>query len=258
MEGIPNTNTDAYYASQSQGETSCAALSPYPARLTTLNGQGKTVTCYKPGVYKAGGGNKGFEVQSNKYVAYLMPGVYRFDGGLDVSGYLLGGLIDNQPGVLLSVPDGEDLDLESAEQIALNLGDEGCVDGSCGVTPASDFAAPPNPMVADDGLVMTIYVPRDASCFNGTVPQECDNEPQNATVKLAGTAGMEIGGVIYAPTRNIDITGNSLTNTIDGQIVGWTLEWSGNSTLGLNYPDTDQLGVLRLDAACTGREVCNA
>ena len=41
------------------------------------------------------------------------------------------------------------------------------------------------------------------------------------------------------------------TNTIDGQIIGWTLEWSGGSTLKLNYPEFEQVGILRLDTACT-------
>jgi hypothetical protein len=108
-------------------------------------------------------------------------------------------------------------------------------------------------------MVITFYVPRIEACFTGYIPIECSSEPQGEPdLKLAGTSEMNINGVIYAPTENIRITGNSGVQAIDGQIVGWTLAWRGGSVLTLNYPDTDSMGILRLDAACTGTNSCSA
>ena len=108
-----------------------------------------------------------------------------------------------------------------------------------------------------DELMLTFYVPRDESCFQAPgspipIDSKVCSADTNATIKLAGTGALNIAGAIYAPTERISIRGNSDTDAIDGQIVGWTLEWSGGSTLRINYPDFEQLGILRLDGACTG------
>ena len=209
------------------------------------------VVCYKPGVYKPGKGNqKQFTVDSNGKgsVVYLLPGAYKFEGGLDVNGYLYGGLVDSESGVLLSAPNSQQMDLESAEALVLNTG---------AASAAMDYTG--TPMVTPAGLWLTFYVPRDDACFAGATPIEsksCSAET-NATVKVAGTSAMNIRGVIYAPTEQISIRGNSSTDSIDGQIVGWTLEWSGGSTLNLNYPGQAGNGILRLDAACTGVALCS-
>jgi hypothetical protein len=218
------------------------------------------VTCYKPGVYAPNKGNGKFTVPKVKAgpndddvkVAYFLPGAYLFEGGLDVGngGYVYGGLVSSERGVLLSMPPSEQMDLEAATEIVLNTAVSG---------PAVDWTG--REIISDppENMMITFYVPRDPNCFSGgdpTLPinsNSCSANPVNdADIKLAGTGELNIAGVIYAPTENIAIVGNSNTDAIDGQIVGWTLEWSGGSKLRINYPDFEQLGILRLDAACTG------
>ena len=247
------TNPELFYDGQNDANAStpCDEVASLPSVVQDHIDDGDDVTCFKPGVYEPGKGNlKQFTVGSSE-VAYLLPGAYLFEGGMDVNGYIYGGLVPTERGVVLSIPNDQEIDMESAEAIVLNTGT---------TQPAVDFDSPENEVDtvpgADPGLIITFYVPRDEACFSGDrTPLECS--AKNATVKLAGTSAMNISGVIYAPSETIAIRGNSSSNSIDGQIVGWTLEWSGGSTLNLNYPDFEQVGTLRLDAACTGVERCS-
>ena len=114
-------------------------------------------------------------------------GCLQVEGRLDLNGYLYGGLVDNESGVLLSVPNSQQMDLESAEALVLNTG---------AASAATDYTG--TPLVTPAGLWLTFYVPRDEACFAGTTPIEsnsCSAET-NATVKVAGTSAMNIRGVI--------------------------------------------------------------
>ena len=237
----PSFSGAPVFADQKAGEIPC------PADVVALDTVPDDVVCYAPGVYQAKKKNDRFEVTNQGQTkVYLTSGVYKFEGGMDVNGELYGGLVPNQPGVTLYIPSDKELDTNANNKVT-RLNTE--------ATPAIDFAN--RSMENEDGLLVTIYVPRLESCFSGRTPIECkDEDKDEPDIKFAGNSELDIKGVIYAPTKGIRVTGGSGSNAIDGQIVGWTLEWSGGSTLNLNYPDFEQLGVLRLDAACTGTEAC--
>lgn len=226
---------------QADGVVAC------PDEVIALDTVPDDVVCYAPGIYRKIKNNDRFEV-GNSDKTYLLPGAFKFEGGMDVGGWLYGGLVANQPGVILYIPSDEELDANNAEAMVLNTA----------ATAPQDWSDPPADMVNDKGLMVTIYSPRIEACFNGTIPIECPKEEDKnePDIKLAGQSELSIKGVVYTPTKAIGIRGGSGTNAIDGQIIGWTQEWSGGSTLNLTYPDSDGIGLLRLDAACTGAEAC--
>ena len=252
---VKSVNPTLYYADREAGEVDCGSLT-LPTTVNDLVDAGETVVCLNPGVYEQGNGqDKTFKVGSGEH-AYLTPGAYLFEGGITNRGHLYGGLTASAPGVVLSTPQDKEMDLESSETLLLNVGD-----GTAPAAPAQDYLGnevktPDDPALdGDQSLVITFHVPKDLACFesDGVTPRDdksCGAE-KNAAVKLAGTSEMGIYGVIYSPTRRVSIRGNSGVTAIDGQIIGWTLEWSGGSTLKLNYPEFEQIGILRLDAACT-------
>ena len=117
-------------------------------------------------------------------------------------------------------------------------------------------------MQTPDGLLLTIQVPRDEDCFSGTTPLNVKScTTGNATISLPGNGQLHIAGVIYAPSDNIRINGDN-SNQIGeiGQIIAWTVKYAGGAKLNQDYPDLEEIGILRLDSACTGRgiEECNS
>ena len=103
---------------------------------------------------------------------------------------------------------------------------------------------------------MTILVEPDQNfgCLSAPFPSEepdnrCTNrQPQ---IKLPGGGKLWVAGVQYAPTDNTQVTGSSPQEGVLGQIISWTITFSGNSTLNLQAFNLDELGVLRLDTACS-------
>jgi Flp pilus assembly protein TadG len=208
--------------------------------------------CYKPGVYKSvfkvgGGAVPG---------AYLEPGVYFFDKGVTIGSgkWLSGGLQSSQPGVALVIPqDGPGsfpgFDGTAAEFILVNRGDATCNDNSCRSLPALDVNG--NEVKTPEGFALSIIVPRDESCFTATTPQLCSDN-QNHTIKLAGNGTLTVGGVIYAPSDKVNINANfTAQDGVVGQIVAWTVDYAGGALLNQDYPGGAEIGILRLDAACT-------
>ena len=213
------------------------------------------VVCYLPGVYAD---KQGFNVSQNTEVAYLLPGAYYFGGkGLDVGGRLMGGLVSSANGVVLVIPQAANFAGNNAVGIVLNQGSEGCTADDCRSLPAMDWAG--QEVTSSEGLLLTVEVPRDESCFDGTTPLDvakCTTD--NHTISLPGNGDLSISGVIYAPSDNAQINGDNTAQVGEvGQLIVWTVKYSGGAKLNQNYPQPDQVAVVRLDAACTGLELCN-
>jgi hypothetical protein len=223
-----------------------------------LDDPGLDVVCYLPGVYMD---NQGFNVQQNTDVAYLLPGAYYFGGkGITVGGTLMGGLVANEPGVVLVVPQTADFAGNNSVAILLNQGNEDCTQNGCRATAAVDWSG--EVVATPDGLVLTIEVPRDPAndiCFDGVTPQNvnaCTNG--NSTLNLPGNGNLSVSGVVYAPSDNAQINGNNTSQIGEvGQLIAWTVTYGGGAKLNQVYPEPDQVGIVRLDAACTALEICN-
>jgi hypothetical protein len=228
----------------------------FPADYTSiLADPAMDVVCYLPGVYMD---PQGFNVTRNTDVAYLLPGAYYFGRkGLDVGGTLMGGLIDDENGVVLVLPQEADLAGNNSVAIVLNQGSEGCTLQSCRSEPAIDWAG--SEVTSSEGLMLTIEVIRDEACFSGSTAlnvQSCTTG--NNTINLPGNGNLAIAGVVYAPSDNAQISGDNTSQIGEvGQIIAWTVRYSGGAKLNQIYPEPDQVGTVRLDAACTGLEVCN-
>lgn len=232
------------YATQSAGVTACSGAD-YPTDWTAeLTG----AICYKPGVYSAK-----FTLNQNTDVAYLMPGAYSFPAGMKIGGSLYGGLISSRPGVVLVFPEGQTLlNANNAMNFVLNYGSQGCTfQTSCQASPATDWAG--KPVVTPAGLVITIEVRRDGACFSGTNPiisASCSTN-QDSTIALAGKGQLAVAGVIYAPSDNVHVAGQTGTTGQVGQIIAWTVTYTGGATLNQTYPGGLSAGLLRIDAACS-------
>jgi hypothetical protein len=207
--------------------------------------------CYKPGVYPSV-----FKLTGSEPGAYLQSGVYFFDQGIQIgSGQSLrGGLQSNLPGVAIVVQQNvsgsnKGFDTASADVVDLNGGDPSCLSSCTRATPARDVNG--NPVATPQGLAITIYVPRDPACFTGAVPQLCSDNQNNA-VSIGGNSAVIVSGVIYGPSDNMTIASNSTSQTgVLGQIISWTVTYTGHATLNQEGPPQIQGGTLRLDAACT-------
>jgi Flp pilus assembly protein TadG len=212
------------------------------------------VVCYLPGVYED---HLGFNVSQNTEVAYLLPGAYYFGGkGIDIGGRLMGGLISDEPGVVLVVPQDAELAANNSVAMVLNQGDESCAANDCRAAPAVDWAG--QAVKSPEGLMLTIEVPRDEACFSGTTPLDVATcTTANSTVNIPGNGNLAVWGIVYAPSDNVQVNGDN-TNQIGevGQLIAWTVTYSGGAKLIQTYPEPDQVGVPRLDAACTGLEPC--
>jgi Flp pilus assembly protein TadG len=214
--------------------------------------------CFKPGIYRTV-----FSFPGNVSDIYLEPGVYFFDKGITIgSGQnLWGGVVSGQRGVAIVVPQSltqgnKGFDGTSAQWLILNRGGSTCVVASCRALPALDVAG--NETKTAAGLTLSIFVQRDGACFVGTTPQLC-NDSQNKAVNLGGSAGMIVAGVIYGPSDKVHINSNWTTQQgVVGQIIAWTVTYTGGSKLNQQYPASSGFGQLRIDSACSAPgEPCN-
>ena len=238
------------FASQAAGVVPCTGPN-FPTDAATVlrltPSGGGTLLCYQPGIYPN-------FTAANKDVAYLMPGAFSFPNGLVVRGSLAGGLISNQPGVVLVIPQSKVFDANNALNFILNSGADGCSTDGCRASAAIDFAGAQ--VKTPQGLVLTIEVlDKDVDCFVGTDPVDESNVPQctvaqNKTVGIAGGGKLAIGGVLYGPSDNMAINGGSAQTGYVGQIVSWTVTYTGGSALNQSYPGPVGNGMLRIDPAC--------
>jgi hypothetical protein len=219
--------------------------------------------CYRPGTYPQVSGSA-FEVSPTE-TAFLYPGVYFFNGKVTVQGTLVGGNVSKDVeangGVTIIAAKDNDFNAQGGTLLSLNRGPTGCSTAACRAGPA--IAPSGHIMVAPEGTPITFVVPRYAGCFSGQTPvEDCGgettNDTKNTTLKLGGSGVLEVSGIIYAPSDQVEVNSSNATQdgTI-GQLIVWTVDYSGNADLNQLAFTDDTPGILRLDAACSRAEVCN-
>jgi hypothetical protein len=225
-----------------------------------------TVYCYLPGIY-APTKNTDLLVVKTGTVALFMPGAYYFqanNGGLQVQNgaRLLGGYRPGQPGVALMFDECNNqcvFNGTGAETLALNVGSKfpPGTSGTAAVA-ARDWNDQPvettGPSAPTPHILMTLLVNKDTSCavpaYPGQEPNLCDAS-KDKTLNLAGGGSLDVEGVQYAPTDNIEIHGGSAGTGQAGQIWAWTIFYSGGTQINQEGAGSLGPGVLRLDSACT-------
>jgi hypothetical protein len=239
-------------------EATYLQTSVYTFMSTQAPGQ---IYCYQPGVYAPSSSSRQLVVAGGD-VVLLMPGAYYFtspNGGLDISGRLLGGYRPGVPGVALMFDECNNshcqLTGNTAQTIALNVGNK-FPPGTGGVSAlaARDWDDQPVQTNGPTPILMTLLVQKDPTCFvppfPGQEPAACDAD-KNKTLVLAGGGSLDVEGVQYAPTDNIKITGGSSGVGQAGQLWVWTIFYAGGTQINQEGAGNNGPGALRLDAACT-------
>jgi Flp pilus assembly protein TadG len=214
------------------------------------------VFCYKPGVYS-------FSLtDNNSDLSILEPGLYVFNQGIGgsgsggINGSLVGGYQAGSQGVALEFPRDEQFKGRNAVMVSLNAGTKLGSPSGTEATAAHDYSTPFNLVETNTNprLLMTLMVQRDSKCTPVLpFPSACDNteENQNDAIDLSGGSALYLAGVQFGPSDNMKIAGNTSSGGYVGQIVAWTVFYTGGSTIRQDGPTGPHLGILRLDAACT-------
>jgi hypothetical protein len=230
------------------------------------------VYCYRPGIYDPSSSSRQL-VAGTGDVIILMPGAYYFkspNGGLDVSGRIIGGYRPGSEGVVLQFDECNNSHCiftgNNALTIALNAGAK-YPPGTSGTSAvaahdwsnrAIETSGPQSPTPA---ILITFMVKKDTNApggsqgcvvpaYPGREPADCD-ATKNRTLNLAGGGSLDIEGVQYAPTDNVEIHGGSSGTGQVGQIWAWTLFYSGGTQINQEGAGSLGPGTLRLDSACT-------
>jgi Flp pilus assembly protein TadG len=253
--------TNSLFANQDAGK-----VTPCPPSSATVNPPAGA-TCYLPGYYPSGactgGGQCAFTVQSSETV-YLLPGVYAFGGNVNINGTLIGGNVSGQPGVALLFkkddgaghpyvfqgPSGS----SSSLGISLNMGDSICAQDSCRATPVGVLTFPL--LETQTHVPITIVVEKYPGCFEPgtTTPTACtdtNNDNQNKLINLSGGSQLDVAGIIYAPTDQLQLKGKTGAHSTLGQVVAWKITYTGGTSYDQSFPGLFYSGVVRIDAACS-------
>lgn len=247
-----------------------------PTRYSNIASTPHTnVYCYEPGIYDPAAGTGPQRAQitiGTGNVGLLKPGAYYLKGGLDVGGSVVGGYEPNAPGVALMFDECNNqctINGNNAFVFAINAGTRfpPTFSGGQRALPAIDWAGLPvvtsGPSSPNPPILISILVTKDPTCFVPTSapfqePAACDAS-HNTTTNIAGGGGIVLEGVQYMPTDNAVISGNSTSNGRIGQIISWTLKYSGGVRINQEGAAQEGPGILRLDAACTTpTTVCNS
>jgi len=227
------------------------------------------IYCYNPGIYNITANPNQLSVPGGG-VAILMPGAYYFTGskgGLDISGWLLGGYRPGAAGVAVMLDEcgnGCNFQSNSSPGILLNAGSKFPVSAASG-TPATAAIDWDNQLVQTSGpssptppLLMTLLVKRDPACTVPTSPPFFETSPcqsndnQDKTLNLNGNGSLILEGVQYMPSDRSQIGGSSSSTGRIGQVISWTLKYAGGIQINQQGPGTQKPGTLRLDVACSG------
>jgi hypothetical protein len=245
--------------------TGCGAEATY--LMTTVytfmaSQAANTIYCYMPGIYAPTSNSYLLKVVGGN-VALFMPGAYYFtspNGGLQIQNgaRLLGGYRPGVPGVALMFDECKTqcvFNGTGAETIALNVGTK-FPPGTSGVsaTAAHDWNDQPVQTNGPTPILMTLLVKKDPTCFIPAFPLQepaACNADKNKTLNLSGGGSLDIEGVQYAPTDNIEIHGGSAGVGQAGQLWVWTIFYSGGTQINQEGAGNTGAGALRLDAACT-------
>jgi hypothetical protein len=234
-----------------------------------------TIYCYEPGIYESGSGAKNATIVAGTgEVALLKPGAYYMKSGMDISGRLVGGYEPSSPGVALMFDESGPGNCSScifsgnnALTVSLNAGTKYPATATTGVaaTAAIDWAGQlvrtSGSFSPDPPILISVLVKKDPACVVPTSapfiePSACD-AGKNKTVNIAGGGQIILEGVQYAPTDNFEISGGSTSNGRLGQIISWTLKYSGGIRINQEGAQNEGPGTLRIDAACSPSEPCN-
>ncbi|MDQ3128721.1 MAG: pilus assembly protein TadG-related protein [Chloroflexota bacterium] len=235
-----------------------------------------TIYCYNPGIYDSGTGARNATITAGTgEVAILKPGAYYLKSGADISSRLIGGYDPGQPGVALMFDEAGPGNCSTcifsgnnAQTIALNSGTKypASFGGGTAATAAIDWAGQLVQTSGPDGptppILISVLVNKDAGCFVPTSapfvePTACD-AGKDKTINIAGGGQILLEGVQYAPTDNVEISGGSSSDGRVGQIISWTLKYSGGIRINQQGPATQDNGILRIDSACSApSEPCN-
>lgn len=241
--GVPAATIDTIGCS---AEIAVAVANNYPAA---------GATCYKAGVFSSQLTIK------NGATVLLERGVYFFasgkKGGILNQGILIGGYNANSEGVALVVPQDAPFTSNgggggSANVLALNRG--AAYDPAIGgqeATAALTIGGVKVETNTTPPMVMTVIVPGDLACTVTVPAPNCTSTTINWTG--SGNASITaVSGATYAPSDNVAVAGNDPTKGYIGQLVAWTITYSGGSTLNQHFPGAVGNGILRLDLACSG------
>jgi Putative Flp pilus-assembly TadE/G-like len=199
----------------------------------------------------------------NGGLAIFEPGLYFFNGGVDVQGSVIGGYAPNSEGVAFVFPETQNTmfkvrtnggGVTLAQVVALNAGTRYLNSGGVEATPAHDYAGGLVQTNTSPAKIMTVIVPPDLNCpVIYPVVATCSNleENRNTAIDLSGNTSLYLAGVQYAPSDNVTISGSTATGGYVGQIWAWTLKYTGQSTINQEGDQTQGPGTLRLDGACT-------
>lgn len=260
--------------------TAQAVPAVYSMVTDTLATDPAKVVCYEPGVYQRSGGTWGIDLGEGE-VAILTTnssgvGAYYIPGGLRMAqhSHLIGGYTPGQPGVVLKFDESGPGNCSNcifqgtaADTISLNAGTRFPGTATSGSAASATFdwggnkiettgASSPSPP-----LVITLVVTKDPNCVVPTSgpfeePPACLAN-KNKAMNIAGNGNLVLEGVQYMPTDNVEISGNSSGTGRVGQIISWTLKYSGGVQINQEGPGGEGPGILRIDAACSPSMFCN-
>jgi hypothetical protein len=170
-------------------------------------------------------------------VAGKQNGIYYITGTLDInnSGLVIG------DGVTLVFARGADLNMNAGASISLNASSSGCAGSDCkfgawtsggnyswSSGPAPTYSVPTSPFERG----MAAYVCRSTSdCGSG-------GGPSTNIFQVTSGSGIDYRGLIYAPFDNVKIAGQPTHKDI-GQIVAWTVMFTGGSAIDQTYDGPD-------------------
>jgi Flp pilus assembly protein TadG len=203
------------------------------------------INCYRQGIYDVE------LTDRNDELTVLEPGLYFFRQGISLQSNLVGGYQPNSPGVALVFPRDEEFKNNNTGLVALNAGTRfGNASGGIEAAPARAYDGSPVVTNTTPGVLMTVMVEWDDRCtVTQPYPRPC-RDTQNDAIKL-NSSSLYLAGVQYAPSDNAAIAGGSAGVGYVGQIVAWTVKYSGGSTLNQEFLGNVASGVIRLDGACT-------
>ena len=219
------------------------------------------IFCYRRGIYTD------TFTDSNGDLSILEPGLYFFKGrtgppqAVTLQSSLIGGYQPGSQGVAVVFPRDKQFKNNNTGVVSHNAGTRlGNPATGVEATPALDYSGNPIQTNTTANLIMTILVQKDLACtVTQPYPTAC-NDTSNTAIKLNGGSSLYLAGVQYAPSDNANLAGGVAGGGFVGQIVAWTLTYSGGTDIRQEYPGLEPNGVLRLDAACSGAgsgTVCN-
>lgn len=90
------------------------------------------------------------------------------------------------------------------------------------------------PNITINGGSTVTLSPPNSGPLSGLVFYADRNTPLGTKDNLDGGSGMSLGGAVYLPTAAVDWSGGNATGTVCTQLIGDSVNFSGNAALGVN------------------------